>query len=61
LPPVQRRLLGLMQADAAVHIDALIERLGGESSPSEIIASLCELELAGYIRQLPGKNYVRVW
>jgi DNA processing protein len=61
LPPVQRKLLGLMQVDAAVHIDALIDRLGEESSPSEIIASLCELELSGYIRQLPGKNYVRSW
>jgi DNA processing protein len=61
LLPAQRRLLGLMRVDDAMHIDALIERLGEESSPSEVIAALCELELAGYIRQLPGKNYVRVW
>jgi DNA processing protein len=61
LPPLQRRLLGLVQVDASVHIDALIQRLEEHSSSSEIIAALCELELAGHLRQLPGKNYVRVW
>jgi DNA processing protein len=50
----------LVQADASIHIDALIGQLD-ENSPSEIIAALCELELAGQIRQLPGKSYVRVW
>lgn len=60
LSPLQRRLAQLLQIDASVHIDALIQQLE-ENSCSEIIAALCELELAGYIRQLPGKNYVRVW
>jgi len=58
--PLHRRLLGLIQIDASTHIDALIE-LVEDSSTSEIIAALCELELAGQIRQLPGKSYVRVW
>lgn len=61
LSPIQRRLLGLVQVDVSVHIDALIGQLEEASSASEIIAALCELELAGYVRQLPGKNYVRVW
>ncbi len=61
LPPLQRRLLGLVQVDTSIPIDGLIQQLGGESSSSEIIAALCELELAGYVRQLPGKNYVRAW
>ena len=61
LPPVQRRLLELVQVDVGVHIDTLIGQLEEVSSASEIIAALCELELAGYVRQLPGKNYVRVW
>ena len=60
LSPLEKRLLGLVQADASIHIDALIGQLD-ENSPSEIIAALCELELAGQIRQLPGKSYVRVW
>ena len=61
LPAVQRRLLELVQVDVGVHIDTLIGQLEEVSSASEIIGALCELELAGYLRQLPGKNYVRVW
>jgi len=61
LPPLQRHLLEMVQVDASTHIDALIDRMGEESSTSEVIAALCELELAGVVRQLPGKNYVRVW
>ena len=60
LAPLHKRLLGLVQVDASTHIDALIEQLN-ENSPSEIIAALCELELGGLLRQLPGKSYVRVW
>jgi len=58
--PTQRRVLDLIQPDASIHIDALIEQLA-ENSSSEIIAALCELELAGQIRQLPGRNYVKMW
>jgi DNA processing protein len=58
--PLQRRLMELLQPDASTHIDALIERME-ENSPSEIIAALCELELMNLVRQLPGKNFVRVW
>jgi DNA processing protein len=38
-----------------------VEQLEGTLSSSEIFAALFELELAGRIRQLPGKNYVRVF
>jgi DNA processing protein len=41
-------------------LDNLIESMGGVSS-SEVIAALFELELAGLVRQLPGKSYIRVW
>ena len=58
--PLERRLYQSLQLDASTHIDALIEQLA-EHSASEIIAALCNLELAGHVRQLPGKNFVRVW
>jgi hypothetical protein len=32
-----------------------------ETSPSEIIAALFELEILGYAKQLPGRNFVKVW
>jgi DNA processing protein len=46
--------------DSAIHLDALTERLDG-CSPSEIIAALFELEILGLVRQLPGRNFVKVW
>jgi DNA processing protein len=30
-------------------------------SPSELIAALFELEMTGLVKQLPGKNFVKVW
>ncbi len=59
LSPHERKLLALLKADESVHIDELVERLGPEISSSEIFAALFELEIAGRIRQLPGKNYVK--
>jgi DNA processing protein len=61
LPPHERKLLSLVRADESVHIDTLVQQLQEQMSSSEIFAALFELELAGKIRQLPGKNYVRVF
>jgi DNA processing protein len=59
LPPHEKRLLTLLQADEATHIDELVQKLEGQMSSSEIFAALFELELNGKIRQMPGKNFVR--
>ncbi len=59
LSPHERKVFALLKADEAVHIDDLVERLGSELSSSDIFAALFELELAGKIRQMPGKNYVK--
>jgi DNA processing protein len=59
LSPHERRLLTLLRADQSTHIDELVERLEPELSSSEIFAALFELELAGKVRQLPGKNFVK--
>jgi DNA processing protein len=61
LAPHEKKIFALLKADEATHIDELVERLDGVISSSEIFAALFELELAGRIRQLPGKNYVRVF
>lgn len=55
-----QRVLALLAPDAAVPLDRLIESLEG-TSPSEIIATLFELELTGLVRQLPGKSFIKVW
>jgi DNA processing protein len=59
LPPHEKRILGLLKADETTHIDAIVEQLEREMSPSEIFAALFELELAGKVKQMPGKNFVK--
>ncbi len=59
LPPHEKKILGLLKADEATHIDELVERLEAEMSSSEIFSALFELELTGKVRQMPGKNFVK--
>ena len=59
LPPHEKRILRLLKADEATHIDELVEKLEMEMSSSEIFAALFELELTGKVRQMPGKNFVK--
>jgi DNA processing protein len=59
LPPHEKRILGLLKADESTHIDEIVEKLETELSSSEIFAALFELELAGKVRQMPGKNFVK--
>jgi DNA processing protein len=59
LSPHERKILALLKADEATQIDELVERLEPNMSSSEIFAALFELELAGKVRQLPGKNFVK--
>ena len=59
LGPHERKVLALLKSDEMTQIDALVEKL--DLSSSEIFAALFELELAGKIRQLPGKNYVKTF
>jgi DNA processing protein len=55
-----RAVLNGLKPDAPVTLDHLVETLPG-TSPSEVIAALFELELAGLVRQLPGKSFIKVW
>ena len=60
LGSVARKLLASLQVDIAVHLDDLLEKVE-DTSPSELIAALFELEMLGLVKQLPGKNFVKVW
>lgn len=53
-------ILAKLKVDQPVHVDDLLSGLENYSS-SEIVATLFELELLGLARQLPGKQYVKVW
>jgi DNA processing protein len=59
LSPHERKIFALLKADEAAHIDEIVERLEAHLSSSEIFAALFELELAGKVKQLPGKNFVK--
>ena len=60
LTKTSRDVLAGLQADRAIHVDQLLETMTGCSS-SEIIAALFDLEMLGLVRQLPGRNFVKVW
>jgi DNA processing protein len=59
MSPHESRIYKLLKADESTQIDEIVEQLEPELSSSEIFAALFELELAGKVRQLPGKNFVR--
>ena len=61
LPPHEKKIYALLKPDQATHIDEIVERLEPELSSSEIFAALFELELAGKVKQLPGKNFVKAF
>jgi len=59
LSPHEKKIYRVLKADEAMHLDEIIENLEPELSSSEIFAALFELELAGKVKQLPGKNFVK--
>jgi DNA processing protein len=59
LPLHEQTVLDKLRHDESTQLDDLIERLEAELGSAEIFTALFELELAGRVRQLPGKNYVR--
>jgi DNA processing protein len=54
----EKPLYGLLSVDQSRHSDELVEISGLTSS--EVLAVLFDLELKGVVRQLPGKQFVKV-
>jgi DNA processing protein len=61
LSPHEKRIYALLKPDEATQLDEIIEKLEQQVSSSEIFSALFELELAGKVKQLPGKNYVKTF
>ena len=59
VPPAQARVFSVLRHDEPLQMDEILEKLETEMSSSEVFTALFELELAGRVRQLPGRNYVR--
>lgn len=59
LPPSPlREVLDVLRREEGTHVDALPERTG--KTHGEVAQALLQLELDGWIRALPGANYVRL-
>jgi DNA processing protein len=58
LRPQEAMVLEVLRADAAVQMDEILELLETQLTSSEVFTALFELEIAGRIRGLPGKNFV---
>ncbi len=58
LAPDEKKLYDLLTTDAARHVDELVEQTGLNSSA--VLAALFDLEMKGFIRQMPGKQFVKV-
>jgi DNA processing protein len=58
LGPSERSLYDLLSVDESLHVDELVERSGLTSS--EVLAGLFDLELKSVVRQLPGKQFLKV-
>jgi DNA processing protein len=58
LAPAEHTLYELLTEDGSRHIDDLVEISG--RTASEVLAALFDLELKGVVRQLPGKQFLKV-
>jgi DNA processing protein len=59
LRPEEALVLEALRSDESRQIDEILELLEAQLTSSEVFTALFELEMAGRIRSLPGKHYVR--
>jgi len=58
LGPSERPIYKLLSTDQSCQVDQLVETSG--LSSSEVLAALFDLEMKGVVRQLPGKQFLKV-
>jgi DNA processing protein len=59
LRPQEAMVLEVLRSDESLQIDEILELMETQLTSSEVFTALFELEIAGRVRQLPGKSYVR--
>lgn len=57
----ERLVFGRLTHDEPMQLDGLMEVLENELGSAEIFTALFELELAGRVKSMPGKNYLRTF
>ena len=58
LSPMEKKIFSLLDTDVTIHIDELVEK--AELNSSEVLAALCEMEMKGIVRQMPGKQFLKI-
>ncbi len=58
LSPVEKKIFALLGTDESIHVDELVEKT--ELNSSEVLAALCEMEMKGTVRQMPGKQFLKI-
>jgi predicted Rossmann fold nucleotide-binding protein DprA/Smf involved in DNA uptake len=58
LAPAELTLYNLLAQDESCHVDEMVERSG--LTFSEVLAGLFDLGLKDVVRQLPGKQFLKV-
>jgi DNA processing protein len=61
LPGDQALVYAALTPDQPRQLDELVDELDGKLGSPEIFTALFELELAGRVRAMPGKNYVKTF
>jgi DNA processing protein len=59
LRPQEAMVLEVLHQDKSLQIDEILDLLETQLTSSEVFTALFELEMAGRVRGLPGKNYVK--
>jgi len=57
----ERLVFNRLRHDESLQLDELMEQMESELASAEIFTALFELELAGKVKALPGKHYVRTF
>ncbi len=58
LSPAEQKIFALLGTDESIHVDELVEKT--ELNSSEVLAALCEMEMKGTVRQMPGKQFLKI-
>ena len=53
-------MLDVLRSDVSLQMDEILELVETQLTSSEVFTALFELEMAGRIRAMAGKNYVRL-
>jgi predicted Rossmann fold nucleotide-binding protein DprA/Smf involved in DNA uptake len=58
LSAVDKTIFALLGTDESMHVDELAEK--AELNSSEALAALCERERKRILRQMPGKQFLKI-